>query len=184
MTSNVPLDEEEKFILWDKSCLGICRRWRDCILGIRHMWSTVTLEDSTSIEEATTWLSRASSSPLRVFASFNPTWDGERWELIWELVTSHPIKSYSLSSGRDFDFWGPYPLPQRMSLIEDLEAANHDDSDPDSSPLFEREQPNNLKSFAIMGFARANFFIDQLNSIDLGQAHVRYYSLIQSFLIF
>lgn len=170
MTHDLPLDDEVKFIPWDKACLAACHRWRDCILDSSQIWSTITLKDSTSVEEATTWLSRASSSPLRVSAYLNSTDNADRWQQVWQLVTSHPIRLYRLFIGSHFSFARRYPLfPNQMSNIEHLELKSQSDSDMVSAlpPLFHHEQPKNLKSFVISGFFHPILFMDDLLSIDV-----------------
>ena len=66
MLTNIFLYAVEAYQMTPYQLVAVCRRWRNVINGMSHLWSTLRLGTYTEIENIDIWLDRSRQGPLTV----------------------------------------------------------------------------------------------------------------------
>ena len=119
MLTDIFLYAVEAFQMTPYQLVAVCRRWRNVINGMSHLWSTLRLGTYTEIENIDIWLDRSRQGPLTV--NIDPQRDME------SCSDGKPYAGlqYALSS---IDRWqslviASSPTPEAFGGTVDFEAA-------------------------------------------------------------
>lgn len=154
---------------WGRAVLRVCHDWRACLLRIPSVWGRLYITEMTSVEELDVWLSRASRVLLHVTLQFKNEESAAHVHSMWSRIATHPIKSFNLHYGYEFNPSWIFPLYGQIATLEEF-ATIFESSEGlrDTPSIFGPVLPLALTSLTITDeFDAGTYRLDDLHNLNV-----------------